>query len=109
MKKATDIAFEESSGNVFADMGLPDADKLYAKTLLTIMITGIIKKRRLNPKEAAAILRIPQARLADFETGYNLSMDTLMLFLNRLGRDVEIRIERKPRSRANGEIIIKEA
>jgi predicted XRE-type DNA-binding protein len=101
------IEVEKSSGNVFADLGLPDAKDMYVKAQLAIKITGIIKQRKLKQKEAAEILNVTQARVSALSSGRKLkdfSIDTLMGFLTRLDQDVEIVVKRKPRSHSEGEI-----
>jgi predicted XRE-type DNA-binding protein len=50
----------EGSGNVFADLGLPNADQELMKAHLTLQIASIIKDRGLTQAEAAKILGIQQ-------------------------------------------------
>jgi predicted XRE-type DNA-binding protein len=105
MKDTTKV--EKSSGNVFEDLGLPDAKDMYVKAQLAIKINGIIKQRKLKQKEAAEILGVTQARVSALNTGRKLkdfSIDMLMGFLTRLDQDVEIVVKRKPRSHPVGEI-----
>jgi predicted XRE-type DNA-binding protein len=45
--------FMVSSGNVFADLGLPDAGTRLAKAELARSITAIIQERGLTQREAA--------------------------------------------------------
>jgi predicted XRE-type DNA-binding protein len=98
---------EKSSGNVFADLGLPDAKDMYVKAVLAMKINDILKQRKLKQKEAAAILHVTQTRVSALNSGRKLkefSIDTLMDFLTRLDQDVEIVVKRKPRSHSAGEI-----
>ncbi|MBF0588408.1 MAG: XRE family transcriptional regulator [Magnetococcales bacterium] len=96
------IEAEQSSGNVFEDLGLPDAEELYAKTALAIRISKIIKRRNLKQKEAAAILGIDQPKVSAILGGklHGFTMERLFKFLNALDRDVEIIIKKKPSSRS---------
>lgn len=106
MKKNA-IPVEKSSGNVFADLGLPDAKDLYVKAALAIKINDIIKQRKLKQKEAAEILGVSQARVSSLNSGRKLkdfSIDALMGFLTKLGQDVEIIVKRKRPSHPAGEI-----
>lgn len=101
------IEVEKSSGNVFEDLGLPDAKEMYVKSVLAMKINSIIKTRKLTQKDAGAILGVTQARVSDLHRGHklkNFSIDTLIDFLTRLDQDVEIVVKRKPRSHAAGEI-----
>lgn len=106
MKKNV-ISVEKSSGNVFEDLGLPNAKDLQVKAVLAIKISGIIKQRKLKQKEAAGILGVTQARVSSLNSGRKLkdfSIDTLMGFLTKLDQDIEIVVKRKSRSHATGEI-----
>jgi predicted XRE-type DNA-binding protein len=105
MKEST--AVEKSSGNVFADLGLPDAKDMYVKAVLAMKINDILKQRKLTQKEAAAILNVTQTRVSALNSGRKLrefSIDMLIGFLTRLDQDVEIVVKRKPRSHSAGEI-----
>jgi predicted XRE-type DNA-binding protein len=90
-----------SSGNVFADLGLPKADDLLAKAELTAKIIEEIQRRRLTQSQAASILGIDQPKVSALKQGHlsGFSIERLMRFLVLLGRDVEITVKhpRKPR------------
>jgi predicted XRE-type DNA-binding protein len=90
-----------SSGNVFADLNLPRADDLLAKAELAAKIIAEIQRRRLTQNQAAAILRIDQPKISALKQGKlsGFSIERLMRFLLLLGRDVEIAVKDKPRSR----------
>jgi predicted XRE-type DNA-binding protein len=87
----------EGSGNVFADLGLPDADERLAKAELALKISGILRSRRLTQVQAAAVLGIDQPKVSALLCGQlaRFSIEKLMQFLLLLGRDVSITI--KPR------------
>ena len=91
-KKAEEIVIEASSGNVFADLGFPDADMMLAKSDMAIRIAAIISARRLTQKKAAVILGIDQPGVSDLIRGSlrRYSLDRLFRFLNALGQDVNI-------------------
>lgn len=97
--------FTESSGNVFADIGLPDADVLLLKADLVRQISSIIEHRHLTQAQAGEILGIDQPKVSLLLRGHldRFSMERLYRFLNALGRDVQIVVTPKPRSRAKGE------
>jgi len=89
-----------SSGNVFADMGLPDAVELDTKARLGAAICRIVERRKLSQIEVAAALGINQPKVSAL-LHYKLegfSVERLMRFLTALGHDVEIVI--RPRARA---------
>ena len=96
MKKSAieSIEFEIGSGNVFADLGLPDADKLKIKSGLVIEITKAMRRMNLTQKAAAERMGIPQPKVSAMLRGdfTNLSERKLMDCLNRLGYDIEIKV-----------------
>jgi predicted XRE-type DNA-binding protein len=90
-----------SSGNVFADLGLPHADDLLAKAELAAKIIAEIQRRRITQAQAAAVLGIDQPQISALKQGKlsGFSIERLMRLLLLLGRDVEIAVKEKPRSR----------
>lgn len=88
------IEVETSSGNVFADLGLPDADKLKIKSGLVIEITRAIRKLELSQEDAGRRMGISQSKVSGLLRGEfaNLSERKLMDCLNRLGYDIEITV-----------------
>lgn len=95
-----------SSGNVFADLGLPDAEKLKIKTGLVIEIRKAMRARGLNQQEAAKRMGVPQPKVSGMMRGdfTNLSERKLMDCLNRLGYDIEITV--KPAADAVGHLTL---
>ena len=91
-----------SSGNVFADLNLPQADDLLAKAELAAKIIAEIQRRRMTQTQAAAILGIDQPKVSALRQGKlsGFSIERLVRFLLLLGRDVEITVKVKPKSRA---------
>ncbi len=86
-----------SSGNVFADLGLPDAPELLAKADLAIEIGRVLDERGLSQSEAARLLRTSQPRISDLRRGRleGFTLDRLVRFLNALDQDVEMRVRPK--------------
>jgi predicted XRE-type DNA-binding protein len=100
------VEVQRSSGNVYADLGLPDADKLKIKTGLVIEIRKAMRRLRLTQQAAAERMGITQPKVSDMMRGdfTNLSERKLMDCLNRLGYDIEIRV--KPAAAAVGHLKI---
>lgn len=73
-------------GNVFADLGLPDADSLKAKADLVIAIAKVIRERGLSNEASADILGIQPAALEDMLRGKFRDIDetTMQEHLHRL-------------------------
>lgn len=88
------IEIETSSGNVFADLGLPDAEKLKIKSGLVIEIRKAMRNLGLTQQAAAKRMGINQPKVSDMMRGdfANLSERKLMECLNRLGYDIEIKV-----------------
>jgi predicted XRE-type DNA-binding protein len=91
------------SGNVFADMRLPQPDELLAKADLAIQISRIIEERGTQT-QAAALLGIDQPKISALVRGRleGFSLERLTRFLNALGQDVEIVVRPKSRSERYG-------
>ena len=92
------IEIETSSGNVFADLGLPDAEKLKIKSGLVIEITRAVRRLGLTQEGAGRRMGIPQPKVSGMMRGdfANLSERKLMACLNRLGNDIEINVRPAP-------------
>ena len=100
------IEVEVRSSNVFADLGLPDAEKFKIKSGLVIEITRAMRRLHLTQKAAAQQMGIPQPKVSAMLHGdfSNLSERKLMDCLNRLGYDIEIKL--KPTSAPVGHLIL---
>ena len=101
VKRAEDQVIR-SSGNVFADLGLPDAAELDTKARLCAALNRIVERKRLTQAEVAATLGINQPKVSAL-LHYKLegfSVERLMHFLVALGQDVEILVKAKPNSRS---------
>jgi predicted XRE-type DNA-binding protein len=86
------VEHETSSGNVFADIGLPDAADHLVKAKLVFKIDALLKERGLKQSEAAALLGVKQPDISKMLHGgfRQFSVERLMRFLVALGQDVEI-------------------
>lgn len=104
--KAEPIA--RGTGNVFADLGYPDAEERQTKLRLAFALNAILDQRKLNQADAAARLGINQPKVSALRN-YKLdgfSVERLMTLLTALDRDVEIVIRKKPRSRSTARISV---
>lgn len=100
------IPVERGSGNVFADLGLPNPEERMAKAELAYAISRAIKERRLTQRAAAMLMGIDQPKVSHITRGRlgDFSTDRLMGFLTALGRDVEIVVRPAPKSRKRGRL-----
>jgi predicted XRE-type DNA-binding protein len=95
--KKSRVEFEDSSGNVFADIGLPHAEDMLAKAKIVHRLEEAIRGRKLTRRKAAAMLDVPEDQLDDLLGGdlELFSIDSIFRFLNALDQDVEIVIRAK--------------
>ena len=105
--QSDDIAVERGSGNVFADLGLPDADAHIVKAELVSRIEDIVSQRGMTQTEAARLLGLSQPDVSKLLRGdfRQYSLERLFRLLTTLGRDIEIVI-RQPRSASGGKLRI---
>jgi predicted XRE-type DNA-binding protein len=90
MKKKA--GYEVGSDNIFADIGLPNADEHLVKAQLVYKIDGLLKSRGLKQVEAAKLFGVKQPDVSNMLRGdfRQFSVERLMRFLVALGQDVEI-------------------
>lgn len=96
------------TGNVFADLGFPDATERQAKLRLAYALNQVLEARKLSQADAAKVLRVTQPKVSALRH-YKLagfSVERLMNLLTALDQDVEIVIRQKPRSRKAGRISV---
>jgi predicted XRE-type DNA-binding protein len=94
---------EVGSGNVFADLGLPNAEELCTKLRLCVAVNRILEARKLTQVRAARVLGVTQPKISALR-GYKLegfSVERLMHFLTALEQDVVIEI--RPHKKAKGD------
>lgn len=101
------IPIHDSSGNVFADLGIENPEEYLAKSELAARILKIVQRRRLTQAAAGKLLGISQPKVSALLNGQldGFSTDRLFRFLNRLGCDVQIKIS-PPRSHSFGRVQI---
>jgi len=108
MSKTRAGTIARGSGNVFADLGLPDAEERQTKLRLAYALNTVIDARRLTQAAAAEGLGLNQPKVSALRN-YKLegiSVERLMMLLTALDRDVEIVIRKKPRSRSAARISV---
>ena len=103
----TEEKVERGSGNVFADLGRPEAEVHLLKAELVTRIDEIIRRRKLKQADAAKLLGLSQPDVSRLLRGNfrDYSVERLLRLLTALGRDVEIVI-REPHSKRQGRLSI---
>ena len=99
---------EKGSTNVYADLGMSDAEGMLVKAQLAAKIAEIIKQRKMTQSQASALLGIPQPKLSNMLNGRfrGISEAKMLECLTRLGRDVQIVIKPASRSRKDGHVSV---
>ncbi|MDZ8257685.1 helix-turn-helix domain-containing protein [Nostoc sp. ChiQUE01b] len=89
--------FEQSSGNVFADLGLSDASELFTRGKIGIQVLRLLSQHNLKQCEISELLGIPQLEVSHLMKGefQRFSEGKLLIFLKRL--DMEISLHLRPR------------
>src|SRR5712671_1745585 len=107
-KKKAKAGVIASSGNVFADLGVRNAEEKQTKVRLAVAINQILQGRKLSQTAVARRLNVNQPKVSAL-SNYQLdgfSVERLMNFVTALDRDVDIVIRRKPKSRKIGRIAV---
>lgn len=94
MSKKKKIEMTESSGNIYADIGLDDAEELKARSQIGFHVYKILENRKLKQTEIASLLGIKQPEASHLMSGHfsRFTTDKLLDFLKKLDRKVTIRI-----------------
>jgi len=89
-----EIGVERGSGNVFADLGLPNPEERAFKADLALCISRAMKAKGLNQTELGELVGLPQPKVSALLRGRlsGFSIDRLLDILNRLGHTVEVRV-----------------
>jgi len=95
-----------SSGNVFADLGLPNPEGALAKAELAHKIAVLVQRRDLTQAETAKLLGVDQPKVSSLIRGRmaGFSLERLMRFLLLLGQDIKITVQACPRSRSRARV-----
>ena len=107
-KKATPRV-HTGSGNVFADLGLPDAQEYLAKAELAHQICSLIRNAGLTQSQAARLLKVDQPKVSALMRGHlkDFATERLIRFITSLNHDVVITIRRpEDRSRASVRVLV---
>lgn len=96
------------TGNVFADLGIPQAAQRQVKLRLAYVLNQVLEARKLSQADTARVLGVtpPKALALRHYKLAGFSVERLMNLLTALGRDVEIVIKQRPRSRQSARITV---
>ena len=99
---------EKGSMNIYADIGVADAEEMLVKAQLAAKIAEIIKLRKLTQIQAAALLGMPQPKLSNMLRCRfrGISEAKMLECMTLLGRDVQIVVKPASRSRKTGHVSV---
>ncbi|WP_427160751.1 helix-turn-helix domain-containing protein [Aliinostoc sp. HNIBRCY26] len=100
--------FEESSGNVFADLGLSDADELFTRGRIGIQVLRLLQQRNLKQREISELLGIPQPEVSHLMKGefQRFSEGKLLIFLKRLDTEITLHLRSRHASDQSFDTVI---
>ena len=103
-----DAVFEIGSSNIFADLELDDADELYARAQLGILVLQLLKAKNIKQREMTAILGIKQTDVSHIMNGHfsRFSQERLIGFLNKLEQKVTIQVIRHCRGEPINKLVL---
>ena len=91
----SDFELVEGSGNVFRDLGDPNADLKQAKAILAARIIRVLDDRGLSVRKAGALTSFAAAdfsRIRNADLG-RFTLDRLMKMLSALDGDLQITLQ----------------
>jgi predicted XRE-type DNA-binding protein len=102
------VRIDRGSGNVFADLAIPDPDLALAKAELVQRIRNLIAARKLTQTKAAELLGIDQPKVSALVRGRveGYTIDRLFRFLTALGQRVEITVRPNARNREERGVVV---
>ncbi|MDH3914332.1 MAG: helix-turn-helix domain-containing protein [Rhodospirillales bacterium] len=108
MSKADKTRIRRGGTNVFADLGLPDAENQFVKAQLVSRMMDVMKARKLTQTAVAEVIGVTQPDVSNLIRGRfrGYSIDRLMGFLVALDQDVEIVVKGKPDSRRDARLTV---
>ena len=97
---------ELGSGNIFEDLGVSQPEEKLLKTKLIVAIVSILESKNLTQVESAEVLGLTQNKVSDLKNGKikGFSVEKLFALLNKLNRDIDIRIRLAPKKQGQGTI-----
>jgi predicted XRE-type DNA-binding protein len=105
-KEIQNISYTVGSGNVYADLGLDNAEELQARSLIGFYILEILKDKNLKQKEIAILLNVKQAEVSHLMNGHfsRFTTDKLLDFLKKLNYKVTFQISEHKKDEAFYEV-----
>ncbi len=105
-KASTKTELIESSGNLFADLGLPNPELRQLKSDVACEIQAAIERKGITQKVASELMEIPASKVSNIVCGRlsGYTLDRLFMYLNKLDVDVNVKMRVKPEKREHAEL-----
>jgi predicted XRE-type DNA-binding protein len=102
VEMSDDMEIIRGCGNVFRDLGHPDADREQLRALLAARIIGVLNDRKLTVRVAQEVTGVAAADFSSIRKANlgRFTIDRLMTILARLGQEVEVTVDVQPRRSA---------
>jgi len=102
----TEERWYRGSGNVFADIGVPNPELALLKAQVAIAIEQAIDRKGITQREAGDVMGIPSSKVSNIVCGRirGYSLDRLFTYLQKLDVDIEVKMKAKPKRRKEAEI-----
>lgn len=103
-----EIEMYEGSGNIYADLGLEEADELFTRSQIGFLVFKILENRKLKQREIARVLGIKQPDVSHLMNGHfsRFTTDKLLDFLKRLDQKVTIQVSSHHEGEPYWEVIL---
>ncbi len=110
-QEQTMMDITESSGNVFVDLGLPNAEERALKADIALRIHQFIEQKGWTQQHAAEVLGLDQPKVSNLLRGRlsGFSVERLLGLVTRLGHNVEVRIDPQERRPEEARLSVREA
>jgi predicted XRE-type DNA-binding protein len=97
-----------SSGNIFQDLGFPNAEEKLAKVKLASVIADILEQKQIYPETAGKILGLEREQVDNLTNGIlkDFTIEQLLMFLVKLGQKIEILVSDRSELKQENSIYI---
>lgn len=95
-----------SSGNIFQDLGFPDAEEKLAKVKLASVIADVLTQKQITQEEAAEMLNLEMEQVENLTNGVlkDFSLENLLIYLVKLGQNIEIMVTNQTPEKSSSKI-----
>ncbi|AID28405.1 transcriptional regulator [Mesorhizobium huakuii] len=109
--KASNAEVHVGNPNIFAELGLPDAENHFLKAQIVAEVYRLVREQKLTQAKAGEAMGVSQPEVSRLFKGHfrEYSVERLMNFLAALGQEVEIVSRPLPQDSGPGHITFRHA